>query len=372
MTKCRAPRTKRNASCPFPKVYAFSLIAYVVGFVIIAFSPTLTAYIVGSVLVAVGEAAISLLNTILCGDLVPLKYRGLAQGLLSTPYLATVWYTSSIAQALGTDKNWRWGYGMYCIIMPVVMGPAILVILYLERKARQQGLSLTAAEPIEDSTAQTPIVDDEEKKPDVPQQPKLSDLEVPRKTATKRLIEIWHELDSVGLILLGFGWSLLLLPFSLSAYANDGYRNPSLIAMFVVGGLCLVFYGFWEIFFAKFPTAPKRLFKNRTFITAIIIDFIYLMAGYMNLTYIYSYVWIVTDYDDRQQNSECTLTVAQPLSILPHISFFPALASLQQYPHSRPLLVRRCCWLVAQVHPSLQGNPAVRPMHQDYRICNGS
>ncbi len=36
-------------------VYLIALVAYVVGFIIIAFAPTLTAYIVGSVAVAIGK-----------------------------------------------------------------------------------------------------------------------------------------------------------------------------------------------------------------------------------------------------------------------------------------------------------------------------
>lgn len=118
----------------------------------------------------------------------------------------------------------------------------------------------------------------------------------------EKLISTFHELDTVGLLLLGFGWSLvsplsgfglltyerpiahqegpqLLLPFSLSAYAKNGYKNPSLIAMFVVGGVCLIGYGFWEAYGARFPSAPARILKNRTVITAIIIDVIYLLAG---------------------------------------------------------------------------------------------
>jgi hypothetical protein len=57
------------------------------------------------VLVAIGGAAITLLNSILTADLIPLQYRGLAQGILSTPYLVTSWYTSEIAAALGTSNN---------------------------------------------------------------------------------------------------------------------------------------------------------------------------------------------------------------------------------------------------------------------------
>merc|ERR1711977_606559 len=119
---------------------------------------------------------------------------------------------------------------------------------------------------------------------------------------TRKAINVFHELDAFGLILLGFGWTLLLLPFSLQAGADNGYKNPSLIAMFVVGSLCLVAYCGYEAVWAKYPTAPIRLLKNRTFITAIIIDFIYMVAGYMNLTYLNSYVYVVTDIDTRQWN----------------------------------------------------------------------
>ncbi len=39
------------------------------------------------------------------------------------------------------------------------------------------------------------------------------------------------EIDAFGLVLLGTGWTLLLLPFSLKTYADGGWRNASMIAM---------------------------------------------------------------------------------------------------------------------------------------------
>lgn len=271
------------------QVYAVGLACYVVGFIIIAASPNLSAYIIGNVLQSIGGATVSLMNAILCADLLPLKWRGMGLGLLSTPYLATVWYTSSIAEALGTDKNWRWGYGMYCIIMPVIMGPAIWVILSLERKARKQGY-------IEEIQANAQVGDEKAA------QMATEQMNAPKAPIKTRAVQIFHEMDTVGLLLLAFGWSLLLLPFSLAGGADHGYANRSLIAMFVVGAVCLMMYAAWEIFYAKYPTAPKRLFRNRTFIMGIIINWIYMVAGYMNLTYVYSYTYIITDFNDRTQN----------------------------------------------------------------------
>lgn len=93
----------------------------------------------------------------------------------------------------------------------------------------------------------------------------------------------------------------LLLPFSLSAYADHGYKNRSLIAMFAVGGVCLIGYGIWEAYGAKFPSAPRRIL-NWTVISAVVIDFVYLLAGYMQLAYLSSYVYIVTDLSPTHWN----------------------------------------------------------------------
>lgn len=170
------------------------------------------------------------------------------------------------------------------------MGPALAVVAYLERRAYKTHREETnIVDP--DSKAEAAV-------PSEPEEPKLPFFTQLRITL--------QQLDAVGLILLGFGWSLLLMPFSLSTTANGGYNNPSPIAMFVVGGVLVFAYIAYEYFFAAFPTAPRRLLKNRTFVTAVIIDFIYLLAGYMNLTYIYSYVYIVTDVNER--NFVCKLT----------------------------------------------------------------
>lgn len=149
--------------------------------------------------------------------------------------------------------------------MPVVIGPAVITVLYLERKIRKIGLIEEAKEQGIVDTA-----DLEQKNVDAVE----AVVTEPKAPFSARAYQVFEEMDTVGLLLLGFGFSLLLLPFSLSAYATNGYKNPSLIAMFIVGPICLIMYAVWEIYYAKFPTAPKRLLKNRTFITAIILNFI--------------------------------------------------------------------------------------------------
>lgn len=49
--------------------------------------------------------------------------------------------------------------------------------------------------------------------------------------------------------------------------------------MFVVGGVCLLAYAFYEIRYARFPSSPKRLLVNKTFVTACIINFFYMLSS---------------------------------------------------------------------------------------------
>ncbi|BGP13623.1 hypothetical protein JCM10213v2_001555 [Rhodosporidiobolus nylandii] len=251
-----------------PWLCVVSLVSYVIGFAIILKSPTLAAYVVGNVCTSIGSAGLGLLSSILCADLVPLRYRGLSQGILSAPYIVIPWYSSEIVAALANDNNWRWGYGMYVAIMPCVMGPGIAILFWLEHRANKSRI-LNAAASGDVHAAEKAQAG--------------SELSSPKMGLGSRIVLAWHELDGFGLLLLGFGWSL--------SGAKGGYSNPSLIAMYVVGALCLVAYPFYEYYGARFPSAPMRLIKNRTFVTAIIIDFIYMVAGYMQLLYLSSYVY---------------------------------------------------------------------------------
>ena len=165
------------------------------------------------------------------------------------------------------------GYGMFAIIMPAALGPAIVTLIYLDRKAKKHGVvnmassnaARRAAKGLADETGQ-----------DAPHGLVVAPAAKPNETWTQAAVRILHEIDAFGLLLLGFGWSLLLLPFSLKTYAVGGWRNPSLIAMMVVGGVLLIAYVVYEMKWAKMPSAPRRLIFNKTFLMAVIIDSVYM------------------------------------------------------------------------------------------------
>ncbi|GAA6044621.1 hypothetical protein JCM8097_003410 [Rhodosporidiobolus ruineniae] len=264
-----------------PHMYLFCMVIEVVGYIISLKSPTLAAYVVGNVFSSIGSNGFALLNSIIMADLTPLKWRAFAMGALNVPYLCTVWYTAEIVDALSAEDKWRWGYGMFAIIYPVIWIPACAAMYWLESRALKDKLINVE---VAQTGADDALVAEQH-------------FEHQEKTFMQKVKTVYEEVDTIGLILLGFGWSLLLLPFSLYGGADGGFKNRSLIAMLAVGSACLVAYPLYEWKFAKFPSMPKRILFNRSFITAVVINVVYMIAAYLQLLYLASYVYITQDID---------------------------------------------------------------------------
>ncbi|KAH3684753.1 hypothetical protein WICPIJ_004284 [Wickerhamomyces pijperi] len=270
---CRPMISKISDITSRPITYAIILVFYTLGHIVTASSSHISAYIIGTVFMSVGNSGILLLNDVITADITPLKYRGLMYGLLSSPYVINTWFTAKIVEALLNRGQWRWGYGMFAILMPVLMSPVIYGMHYLEEKAQKDELELRG----EDRYVYHSV-----------------DME-----GSGWMGFIWRHLeeaDFIGLLLLGFGWSLLLLPFSLTNTAIGGYSNPSLIAMFVVGGVLLVVYSVYELWIAKYPSMSKKVLLNRTFMTAVCIDFFYQLGGMIRLLFFSSFVYVIFDW----------------------------------------------------------------------------
>ncbi|TRM59391.1 major facilitator superfamily domain-containing protein [Schizophyllum amplum] len=276
-----------------PYTYLLIIVLYIMGYVIIAASSTLSAYVVGAVFGALGQSGLDLLNDLIVADLTSLQWRPFISSLLSAPFIINTWYAGKIVSALSYAQGWRWGYGMFAIIMPVCLGPAIAVLIYLDRRAQKLGVVNIASSNLQRRLAREEAQEKGEEGPrglDTYAAPQI------KETWFQLLKRSCIEIDAFGLLLLGFGWSLLLLPFSLKTYAKGGWNNPSMIAMMVVGGVFLILYVLYERFLATFPSSPGRILKNKTFMMAVIIDFLYMVAGNLRGLYLSSYVYITQEW----------------------------------------------------------------------------
>ena len=76
---------------------------------------------------------------VITADTSSLRNRGLAFAFTASPYMITAFAGSKAAEGFyGT--NWRWAYGCFTIVLPVVALPLFVNLQYNQNKAKKNGL----------------------------------------------------------------------------------------------------------------------------------------------------------------------------------------------------------------------------------------
>ncbi|KAG6840370.1 hypothetical protein C0991_007145 [Blastosporella zonata] len=241
--------------------YTIVLIFYVIGYIVIASAKNIETVAGGIILYAIGYTGLQLLTQIIIADITTLKWRGLVLSLISMPFIINAFVGANISANIVTGAGWRWGYGMFAILIPVSLLPLISTLLWAENKARKLGI-------------------------------------VPKRNASgrslsQRILRGADKLDVPGLLLIGASVALILLPLTLSSTAKGGWHNASMIAMIVVGCVLIPVIGFYEFKFARFPVVPHRFVVNRSVVIASAIGAFDFISFYISYTYLYSYIVIV-------------------------------------------------------------------------------
>ncbi|KAH7092607.1 major facilitator superfamily domain-containing protein [Paraphoma chrysanthemicola] len=269
-----------------PTTYVVVLVFYVIGFVVAATCHNIGAYIIGISFTAFGKSGLDLLGDIIVADLTPLEWRAFWSGLLSAPFIITVFINGFIADAMIPD-HWRWGLGMFAIMMPVLLVPAIMTLYGVQRRADKLGAisfgeaGMARREGIKVRTGKDYL-----------------------NLAYRGVIDI----DLIGLILLGCGFALVLLSFNLAKTAKGGWSNPSMIAMLASGFVILILFGAYEILFAPRPIMTRRIFHNRAFICALLVDIFGQMGSATRANYFSSYVYIIKNWSNYAWNTFLNVT----------------------------------------------------------------
>lgn len=77
---------------------------------------------------------------VITADASQLRNRGLAYAFTSSPYMITAFAGPKAAESFQAHSNWRWGFGMFAIILPAVAAPLFFVLRSNLRKAKEQGV----------------------------------------------------------------------------------------------------------------------------------------------------------------------------------------------------------------------------------------
>lgn len=227
------------------EAFTFSIFLYIIGYIQMAGSSNVETFASAQIFYSAGNTGLQILQQILIADTSDLLNRAFFSSIPDIPFLITVWVGPSIAGSLPAATNWRWGYGLWAIILPVAFLPLALALFVNMRKA-----SKTETLPPSPWKGQTFL---------------------------GGIKALWYELDIFGLMLLSAAISLILIPCTLAATAGSGWRNDSIIAMIVIGCVCLIAFPLWESNrkLAPRPFLALHHLANRTVLAGCAIGFFY-------------------------------------------------------------------------------------------------
>ncbi|KAF5523450.1 Siderophore iron transporter mirB [Colletotrichum aenigma] len=232
------------------------------GMILLAGSQNLATYCAATVFWQLGWSGLTYSIDVITADSTNLKNRGLAFAFTSSPYIITAFAGPKSAEGFLDNVNWRWGFGCFSIVLPVVAAPLYGILKWNIYKAKKRGVLVR--EPSGRSVLQN----------------------------------IWWapvEFDVLGVVLFACGLVTFLLPFSLASTAPDGWSSGYIIAMIVTGFVVLGLFLLNELFLAPVPFLKFKFFADRTVMGACVLDITYQVAYYCWNSYFTSFLQVVND-----------------------------------------------------------------------------
>ena len=200
--------------------------------------------------------------SIFVADTSSLKNRALMFAFISSPYIITVWLGGPIATSFLNGAGFRWSFGTFAIVTPVMTTPLLALFAWNYRKAKKAGLIL------ERNSGRSTL-----------------------QSITYYLVEF----DIAGLILLAGGLALFLLSFNLYSFQTLGWKSPLIICLLVFGIVLLVVFTLFEKYIAPKTFLPYNLLMDRTVFGACILSAVLFVEFYIWDSYFSSFLQVVNN-----------------------------------------------------------------------------
>lgn len=252
-----------------------------------AASKNIATYASAQIFYSVGATGVQILNQVFIADSSGLLNRGILSKVPDLPFLGTVWIGPSIAEWVlnrnggngSAEGNWRLGYAMWIVVLPLAFMPLAGTLVYNARKAKRLHLMHDTATAAAILTGRRGPHRGWKNAPILGTESKTSII----LGYVKNVIHYaWFELDIGGLLLLSGGVALILIPLTMinKGFTQDGGSNSRtgyFAAMILLGMMCLAIFPMWETSkrCAPKPILSLRLLKQRTALAGCAIAFFY-------------------------------------------------------------------------------------------------
>ncbi|KAH7135230.1 siderophore iron transporter mirB [Dendryphion nanum] len=243
-----------------PQGFLVCLSSVIMALILMAVCQNVQTYAAAQVFYWAGMNGITTVLNIFIADTSTMRNRAILFAFASTPYICNTFAGPELGQLFMKYSTWRWGYGAFAIITPIMCIPFWTIFFIMSRRADKKGV--------------------------------ITKEKVKR--TIREVIMFWCiEFDVVGIILICGGFSIFLLPFSLAGYQQDGWESPMIIAMIVWGLVLLTAFAAWERFLAPKSFFPFHLMKDRSVIGAALLGANTWLAFYSFKMYYSSYLQVV-------------------------------------------------------------------------------
>ena len=165
-----------------PQGYLLCVVLAILGLIMMAACNTVETYAAAMVFYTVGNNGVQYFISVFVADTSKLKNRGLMEALVNSAVFITNWLAGPISQGFLNGPGWRWCYGMFTILFPVIALPLFGLLLRNYQKAKMLGVV-----PTRESG----------------------------RTFMQSVLYYCVQFDAIGLLLCSAGVALVLLPFNL-------------------------------------------------------------------------------------------------------------------------------------------------------------
>jgi MFS family permease len=262
--------------------FLLCVILFTMGEIMLAASSNISTYFAAHIFYVFGQVGIRFLQQVFAADTSSLRNRLFFVVIPNFAYIFVPWCSAPITNAIIKHSTWKWGYGMWCIILPVVSVPVLVILFRLKRRVK--------------------VVNG-----------KKYDKEKYKGSRWNFIKERLLEFDMIGLVLFTAGLSLLFLAVTL-VKSQDSWKQAHVLSMIIIGPILLILFPFWEMY-PKYPFLPFSAMKNKTLITGCSFCLVYSIA--QNLYNPYYFPWLLVCKGlsvTAASNTSATLMVASVAS----------------------------------------------------------